>query len=202
MAEARGALQSELLMPGMAVGLYGGSFDPVHEGHWHVAETARKRLGLDRVWWLVSPQNPLKSFSPADYDARLDQVRAFVGRTPRHVISDFERRHDLSRTVDTITTLTKRSPQVRFVWLMGADNLRIFHRWAGWRTIAKSVAIAVVARPRQGPFATTSRAAQILAPYRVDQSSAGLTVVRGQNSWVYLTARLYVASSTALRAKA
>lgn len=192
-------------MPGMRVGLYGGSFDPAHGGHWHVAETARVRLGLDRVWWLVSPQNPLKETRAGDYQRRLAGVRALVGRRPRHVVSDIEARQGLFRTVDTVRWITMRSRGVKFVWLMGGDNLASFHHWAAWREIAQSVAIAVIARPRIGAIGGLpqfSRAAYVMARQRIDQSNARLAVVRAQNCWVYLPAKLNFTSSTALRAKA
>ncbi len=198
-----GALQSEALAPGMVVGLFGGSFNPVHRGHWHVAETARKRLQLGRVWWLVSPQNPLKSSGEtADYRERVARVRRLIGRRPRHVVSTLEARIGVRRTAETVAHLVRRWPQVRFVWIMGGDNLGGFHRWGAWRSIAQMAPIAVVSRPGVRPPAGLACAAQALRPYRVLQENAGLTVVRRPPVWVYLTARYNNASSTALRVQA
>ena len=135
------------LQPGMRVGLYGGSFNPAHDGHAHVAETARKRLGLDRVIWLVSPQNPLKSSRDT---APLAERMAGVRRQARDrgmVVSDVETRMGSQYTIDTVRALKARYPGVSFVWIMGADSLATFHRWKGWTQIMREVPVAVISRP-------------------------------------------------------
>ncbi|WP_371514821.1 nicotinate-nucleotide adenylyltransferase [Brevundimonas denitrificans] len=133
------------LEPGLKVGLLGGSFNPAHEGHAHVAETAMQRLGLDRVIWLVSPQNPLKDDSEtAPLVERMASAREFA-RGPAMVVSDFESRVGCRWTVDTLRAVTARHPGVKFVWLMGSDNLATFHRWRGWTDIAAAMPMAVIA---------------------------------------------------------
>ena len=135
------------LEPGMRVGLYGASFNPAHEGHAHVAETAMTRLQLDAVIWLVSPQNPLKSSrETADLAHRMAGARCFADG-PGMIVSDLETRLGSAYTVDTIRSLKARHPGVRFVWIMGADSLASFHRWKGWTQIMREVPVAVVSRP-------------------------------------------------------
>jgi nicotinate-nucleotide adenylyltransferase len=132
---------------GMVVGLLGGSFDPAHEGHAHITREAMKRLGLDQVWWLVSPGNPLKARQPAPMAERIARGRV-VMQHPRVKITDLEARLGTRYTYETVTRLQAVYPGVRFVWLMGADNLVQFHRWDRWRDILRSVPVAVLARPR------------------------------------------------------
>ena len=133
---------------GASVGLLGGSFNPAHGGHRHVSVAALERLGLDEVWWLVSPQNPLKPVAGmAPLAARLQSAQR-VARHPRIRATAIEEKLGTRRTVDTLRALRRRFPHVRFVWLMGADNLAQFHRWADWRTIARQAPIVVFARPR------------------------------------------------------
>ena len=143
-----GALRDGLgLTAGMKVGLFGGSFNPAHDGHAHVAETALQRLDLDRVVWLVSPQNPLKdSRHTAPLADRMASARTFA-RGPAMIVSDFETRVGTSWTVDTLRALKRRHPGVHFVWLMGSDNLESFHRWRGWTDIMRMMPVAVIARP-------------------------------------------------------
>jgi nicotinate-nucleotide adenylyltransferase len=132
---------------GLRIGLLGGSFNPAHEGHLHVSEVALKRLGLDYVWWLVTPQNPLKPrIGMAALSERVQSARA-VARHPRIVVMDIE--HDLHThySYDTLVALQKRFPRLKFTWLMGSDNLQIFRRWHRWADIARRVPIAVVQRP-------------------------------------------------------
>ncbi|QMW22886.1 nicotinate-nucleotide adenylyltransferase [Sandaracinobacteroides saxicola] len=132
---------------GQAVGLLGGSFNPAHGGHRHISLQAMRRLKLDEIWWLVSPQNPLKPVAGmAPFAARLESARR-VARHPRLRVSGIEAALDTTLTVDTIAALKARHPQVRFVWLMGADNLLQFHRWVAWRAIAAMVPIVVLDRP-------------------------------------------------------
>ena len=196
----RPALKSEALSPGMRVGLFGGSFDPVHDGHLHVARAAMRRLGLDRVWWLVSPQNPLKGWEPADYAARLEAVEA-VACEPRMVATDIEARLGVGRTADLIDHLTARWPTVRFVWIMGADSLAGFDRWRRWRDIAAQVPLCVVSRPGAPLKARLGPAARELAPFRLRMEQAGALAKSPPPRWTYLTEPLHPASSTALRAQ-
>lgn len=177
----------------MRVGLFGGSFNPAHEGHAHVAETALARLGLDRVVWLVSPGNPLKE-APGSLEARMAGARA-LARGPSMTVSDAEARLGVRYSLDTIRLLKMRHPGVRFVWVMGADSLASFHRWKGWTEIFREIPIAVVARPGAGK-ALTSPAARRFAQARV---RPGALMVSEPPAWSWLAAPLNFTSSTALR---
>ena len=133
--------------PGLRIGLLGGSFNPAHDGHRHVSEVALKRLGLDYVWWLVTPQNPLKGRAGlAPLADRLKQA-ASIARHPRIVVMDIERALGTRYSIDTLKCLQRRFPLVAFVWLMGSDNLKIFRRWRRWPELMARVPIAVVQRP-------------------------------------------------------
>jgi nicotinate-nucleotide adenylyltransferase len=184
----------------MRVGLLGGSFNPAHEGHAHIAQTALIRLGLDRVLWLVSPQNPLKS---GDYTAGLRERMAGAQRFasgPRMIVSDLEARLGSRYTLDLVRALRARFPSVRFVWLMGADNLATFHLWRGWEDIARMVPLCVVARPGWALQARLSPAARRFARARRPASEAMRLAQAAPPAWIYLTAPLNSASSTAIRA--
>lgn len=191
-----------LLQPGMRVGLFGGSFDPAHAGHAHVAETARVRLGLHRVLWLVSPQNPLKPYAAAPLADRMASARRHAPG-PAHIVTDLETRMGARFTLDTVRVLQARFPRVRFVWIMGGDNLATFHRWRGWTQIAAALPTAVVARPGgdagdllAGRF---SPAARRFANARLPASAGARLARMTPPAWVYLEAPLNPASSTALR---
>lgn len=185
---------------GMVVGLLGGSFDPAHEGHAHITREALKRFGLDRVWWLVSPGNPLKPEGPAPLAARMAQARA-VMRHPRVVISDLEARMGTRLTADTLQGLQARYPGVRFVWLMGADNLAQFHRWDRWRQIMAEVPVGVLARPGQGVRGRMSRAAQVFDAARVPEGAAQSLGRRAAPAWCFVDMPMVDLSSTAIRAR-
>ncbi len=189
------------LRPGMRVGLLGGSFNPAHEGHAHVARTALARLGLDCVVWLVSPQNPLKSRpGTADLKRRMAGARR-VASGPRMIVSDLEARLGSRYTLDLVRTLRGRYPAVRFVWLMGADNLASFHLWRGWQEIMRLVPVCVVARPGWTLKGRTSPAARRFAWARLPASEAKRLPQTAPRAWVYLSAPLNFASSTAIRAR-
>ena len=140
-------------------GLLGGSFNPAHRGHRHVSLAAIRALGLDELWWLVSPGNPLKEGASdmAPFAARLASARAMARRSPIRPTA-IESRLGTRYTVDTVARLVRRFPHRRFVWLMGADNLAQFHRWRDWRRIARTVPIAVIARPGYDGYARAARA--------------------------------------------
>jgi nicotinate-nucleotide adenylyltransferase len=187
------------LQPGMRVGLYGGSFNPAHDGHAHVAETARKRLGLDRVIWLVSPQNPLKSSRDT---APLAERMAGVRRQARDrgmVVSDVESRMGSQYTIDTVRALKARFPGVKFVWIMGADSLATFHRWRGWTQIMRELPVAVISRPWASLRSRFSPTARRFAFARRPAAQAALLPDEAAPAWVYLHGPLNFASSTALR---
>lgn len=187
------------LEAGMRVGLYGGSFNPAHDGHAHVAETARKRLGLDRVIWLVSPQNPLKSSrETAPLAERLAGVRA-IARDRGMVVSDVETRMGSQYTIDTVRALKARYPGVSFVWIMGADSLATFHLWKGWTQIMREVPVAVISRPWASLKSRFSPTARRFAAARRPAAEAALLADQAAPAWVYLHGPLNFASSTALR---
>jgi nicotinate-nucleotide adenylyltransferase len=188
--------------PGLRVGLYGGSFNPPHAGHRHVSLLALKRLRLDRVWWMVTPGNPLKEqsgFPPIA--ARLAAARV-VARRPRIDVTGFEEEIGATFTVDSLSYLVARCPGVRFVWIMGADCLAGFHRWRGWETIAGLMPLAVIDRPGWTLRATQGRAAVALARARLDETDAPLLADREPPAWIYLHGPRSFLSSTALRARA
>jgi nicotinate-nucleotide adenylyltransferase len=183
----------------MRVGLYGGSFNPAHEGHAHVAETARRRLGLDRVIWLVSPQNPLK---PSHETASLAERMAGAGRFARGrdmIIADAETRIGSRYTIDAVRALRARFPGVHFVWIMGADSLADFHRWRGWTQLMREVPVAVVSRPWIAMKSRFSPAAQRFARARRPAREARLLATTRPPAWVFLRGPLNFQSSTALR---
>ena len=183
----------------MRVGLFGGSFNPAHEGHAHVAETARERLALDRVIWLVSPQNPLKSSrETAPLAQRMARARA-VARGPGMVVTDLETSLGSQYTIDTLRALKARYPGVRFVWIMGADGLASFHRWRGWTQIMREAPVAVVSRPGSGVKSRLSPAARRFAGARVPPERARRLADAAPPAWTFLTAPLNFQSSTALR---
>jgi len=187
------------LMRGQRVGLFGGSFDPAHDGHAHVAETARKRLKLDRVIWLVSPQNPLKPQS-AKLKKRMASARKWA-RGPAMIVSDVEKKIGSTYTIDTLRALKARFPGVRFVWIMGADNLQTLHRWRGWTQILHEAPVAVIARPTSAIKSRFAPAAVRFAHRRLHSREAPLLARRAPPAWLYMRAPLNYSSSSAIRAQ-
>lgn len=185
--------------PGLRVGLLGGSFDPAHEGHALITLRAMAALGLDRVWWLMSPGNPLKTQGPADMARRIAAARR-VMRHPRVDITDIESRLGARFTADTLAALKAAYPGVRFVWLMGADNLASFHRWDRWQSIARTVPIAVIARPGAQVAAGLSPAARLFAARRIAPDQARALPFAKAPAWTLLTGRMSARSSTQIRA--
>ncbi|MEM7643457.1 MAG: nicotinate-nucleotide adenylyltransferase [Pseudomonadota bacterium] len=185
-------------MPGQVVGLLGGSFDPAHGGHVHITREALKRFGLDRVWWLVSPGNPLKARGPAALERRLARARE-VMRHPRVVVTDIEARLGTRFTAETLGELRARYPGVRFVWLIGADNLAQFHRWQDWRGIMATVPVGVLARPGERIAARTSVAAQVFRRFKLSAEAAHLLGRTAAPAWAFVNVPMHGASSTAIR---
>jgi nicotinate-nucleotide adenylyltransferase len=184
---------------GMRIGLLGGSFNPPHEAHRAISLFAIKRLKLDRVWWLVTPGNPLKSRDALhDLDARMEAARKMAD-DPRIDVSCLEAVIGVRYTVDTISYLRRRASGLRFVWIMGADNLAQFHRWQNWRRIASEVPIAVIDRPPQSFRALAAPAAQALARYRLPENQATRLADQYPPAWVFLTGMKSNLSSTVLR---
>jgi nicotinate-nucleotide adenylyltransferase len=187
---------------GMIIGLLGGTFDPPHAAHLHISQVALKRLGLDQLWWLVTPDNPLKSRSDvATFAKRLDAAQR-MARHQRIEVTGFEASLGSVYTADMLAFLHKRFPGTRFIWVMGADNLKQFHHWRRWRDILKTVPVAVIDRPGCRYAARAGIAAQCFASAYIDESDArGLHRYRPP-AWTFLSAPLLDISSTQLRAKA
>jgi nicotinate-nucleotide adenylyltransferase len=184
---------------GMRIGLLGGSFNPPHIAHRAISLFAIKRLKLDRVWWLVSPGNPLKDHAALrDLDERAEAARR-MANDPRIDVSCLEAVIGTRYTADTITYLRRRASGLRLVWIMGADNLAQFHRWQNWRRIASEVPIAVIDRPPQSFRAMAAPAAQALSRYRLPENQAGRLADQRAPAWVFLTGMKLNLSSTGLR---
>jgi nicotinate-nucleotide adenylyltransferase len=188
-----------LALPGMRIGLLGGSFNPAHHGHRQISLAAMERLGLDRLWWVVTPGNPLKSNGDLASLAERMRLARGVTKHPHIVVTDFEAALSSRFTADTIGYLTRRFPGVRFVWIMGGDNLMQFHRWRDWRRIAALMPIAVVDRPGMRHRALASPAARSFARARLPEAHARALASMAPPAWTYLTIRLTTASSTAIR---
>ncbi|MCA1529475.1 nicotinate-nucleotide adenylyltransferase [Bradyrhizobium yuanmingense] len=185
--------------PGMRIGLLGGSFNPPHQAHRAISRFALKRLQLDRVWWLVTPGNPLKENGTLQELGKRMQAAREVADDPRIEVSCLESVIRTRYTIDTINTLRRRFPGLRFVWIMGADNLAQFHRWQDWRRIAAQVPMAVIDRPPQSFRALGSPAAQALSRYRLPENKAVQLADRPAPAWVFLTGLKLNLSSTGLR---
>jgi nicotinate-nucleotide adenylyltransferase len=186
--------------PGMRIGLFGGTFDPPHLAHLGASMLAMKRLKLDRVWWLVTPGNPLKNTKGlAPLGERIDAARKLTHH-PRLDVTGIEAAINTRYTYDTILWLLTRCPRVRFVWIMGADNLRHFHRWQKWRAIASLVPIVVVDRLGPSLYAGASPAGNALARFRIRECDAPSLPNRRAPAWTFLHGLKSPLSSTALRA--
>jgi ribosome silencing factor RsfS/YbeB/iojap/nicotinate (nicotinamide) nucleotide adenylyltransferase len=182
--------------------LLGGSFNPAHRGHLHISFQALKRLDLDLVWWLVSPQNPLKPVKGmAPFAKRLKDATAFAAKHARIVVSDIEAKLHTTYTADTIAALRRRYPRWRFVWLMGGDNLVQLSRWRRWTDIVDSVPIAVFDRPAMSLKALAGIAAHRYAPARIATGSARRLAELVPPAWVFFHTALDRSSATQIRRK-
>ncbi|WP_245925047.1 nicotinate-nucleotide adenylyltransferase [Aliiruegeria haliotis] len=185
--------------PDQVIGLLGGSFDPPHAGHQHISREALRRFGLDRVWWLVSPGNPLKARGPAPLERRVAAARALV-RHPRIQITDIEARIGTRYTAETLQAMMRLYPRVRFVWLMGADNLAQFHRWDQWEWIMDNVPVGVLARPGDRLSARRSRAAAHYARWRIPGRWSQMLGHASTPAWCFVNVPMLDISSTEIRA--
>ncbi len=185
-------------LPGMRVGLLGGSFDPPHAGHVHITLEALKRCSLDRVWWLVTPGNPLKAGASAPLELRLAAARR-ICRHPSTRATAVEARFGTRFTADTLKELFRLFPQVEFVWLMGADNLAELHRWKNWRWIMSNARTAVLPRPRQHLRAAGSVAARSFRRCRIPSTRSATLMSRSPPCWTMLPGPTVRTSSTEIR---
>ncbi|HEV7339876.1 MULTISPECIES: nicotinate-nucleotide adenylyltransferase [Bosea] len=188
--------------PGLRIGLFGGSFNPAHDGHRMASLTALRRLQLDRIWWLVSPGNPLKDNRALPPLAeRIAFARKLADHGRIH-ITGVEAGLRTRYTADTLRALKRRCPGVRFVWIMGSDNLASFHRWNEWRTIARMMPIAVIDRPGSTHRSVSSPAGNWLARWRLPENQGGALAVRTPPAWIFLHGKRSDLSSTQLRENA
>ncbi|HVI87526.1 MAG TPA: nicotinate-nucleotide adenylyltransferase [Dongiaceae bacterium] len=184
------------------IGLLGGSFNPAHDGHRDLSLAALTALGLDEVWWLVAPQNPLKPVAGmAPLVRRLQQAKA-EARHPRIIVTDIECRLGTRYTADTLAKLVERYRSCRFVWLMGADNLVQIDRWKDWKQIFHFLPIAVFDRPTYTYSALAAKAARRFARYRQRESASHLLALASTPAWMFVHHRLNPISATAIRAAA
>jgi nicotinate-nucleotide adenylyltransferase len=183
----------------MSIGLFGGSFNPAHHGHLHVAKAGLRELALDQIWWLVSPQNPLKPTQPS-YESRVATVNK-LNLPPRMKVSHIEHEGHTNYTIDLLTTLRRRYPTTQFVFMMGADNFAQLPRWHKWREIIASYPIAIISRPGEPIKARLSQTARQFSQERIQEDQAHNLKEMTAPRWTYLTLPLESVSSSAIRAK-
>ncbi len=184
---------------GQRIGLFGGSFNPPHSGHALVSRTAMRRLELDQVWWMVTPGNPLKNiYELAPLETRV-HLAAACANDPRVTVTAWEAWLGTAYSAQTVAALKRRRPDLKFVWVMGADNLSTFHRWQNWRAIIDSVPVAIVDRPGAELAALSAPAARTYARFRVPEEQAATLPGGPTPAWTFLHTPRDPASSTALR---
>jgi nicotinate-nucleotide adenylyltransferase len=194
-------LRPPLALAGMRIGLLGGSFNPPHAAHRMISLTALKRLGLNQVWWMVSPGNPLKDHDGLAPLAERIRLSREVSRHPRIKVTGFEAGIGTAYTAEVLRFLRRRFPHTRFVWLMGADNLVSIHRWSEWQAIFGLMPIAAVDRPGWRRRALASPAANLFCRFRIPESEAAVLPYLAPPAWCYLSGPLSELSSTALRSR-
>ena len=196
----RGARATGAALAGRRVGVLGGSFNPAHEGHLHITGLALKRLGLDQVWWMVSPGNPLKGTDDmAPFADRMGSAQILAAGNERIIVTDIEVGLHTRYTTDTLRALRATFPRTHFIWLMGADNLEQIPRWEKWTTIFHLVPIAVFDRATYSFKALASKAAHRFRRHRVPSRDAAGAIMKRPPAWVYFHTPRHSASSTALR---
>ena len=186
---------------GMAVGLFGGSFNPPHAGHALVAEIALRRLALNQLWWIVTPGNPLKSANELAPLAERLALSEAMAKDPRMKVTAFEATHHVRYTADTLALVRAKNPGVDFVWIMGADNLRDFHRWQRWRKIFLTFPIAVIDRPGATLSLLSSVAAKTFDYARIDEGDAPRLPRMKAPAWTFIHGPRSSLSSSAIRAR-
>jgi nicotinate-nucleotide adenylyltransferase len=184
---------------GMRVGLFGGSFNPPHAGHWLVAEIALRRLRLNQLWWMVTPGNPLKDHGKLLPLAERIALSEAITPDPRVKVTAFEATHGLRYTAETLAVIKQRNAGIHFVWVMGADNLAGFHHWQDWQAIARTFPIAVIDRPGSTLSYLSSKMAKTFAHARVDEDDAGRLALMEAPAWTFIHGPRSLLSSTELR---
>jgi len=182
------------------IGLLGGSFDPPHKGHVHITNQALKAFGLNKIWWLVSPRNPLKSENPASIAKRIMECKKIINH-PKVLVSDIETRLKTRFTADTLKKLYQLYPNIRFIWLMGADNLGNFHQWEDWTWIMENIPVGIMARPGEQVKAGLSLAATRYKKFRIHASTAASLPFRHAPAWSLLGGPMRAVSSTQIRSR-
>ena len=185
-------------VPGLTIGILGGSFDPPHEGHVHITRIAIKIFNLSRLWWLVSPGNPIKDKAPSDINKRFLASKKIM-KHPLVSITDIEKKLQTKFTFETLIKIKKLYPGTRFVWLMGADNLVNFHHWENWDWIMKNVPVGVLARPKEQIKAGLSPAATKFRKYRLPKEKSFLLPYLSPPIWTLVTGPMRNISSSKLR---
>lgn len=179
------------------IGLLGGSFNPAHDGHFYVSLQAMRRLGLDEVWWLVSPQNPLKSTDGmAPFADRFASAERIAGKSPHIHVSDFEQRFHTRYTADTLRQLQRKFPRLRFVWIMGADNLAQIHRWHEWEEIFRRVHVAVYDR---APYTLKALAGHASQRFSYTRCQPEELLQKPLPAWTFMLGKRHPLSATAIR---
>ena len=186
--------------PGLTIGLLGGSFDPPHEGHVHITKLALKFFNLSKIWWLVCPENPIKSVTPSDVNSRFLASKKIM-KHPSVVITDLERKFKTKYTFQTLIKLKKLYPSTKFVWLMGADNLINFHHWKNWDWIMKNIPVGVLARPEEQIKAGLSHTAIKFGNYRLPKEKSFILSNYNPPVWTLSTGPMRNISSTEIRKK-
>ena len=186
---------------GKRIGLLGGSFNPAHQGHLHISRAALDRLKLNEVWWVVSPQNPLKdAHGMGDFQSRIRSAKDMAD-DPRIIVSDIEQKMGTAYTVDTLEALKKKFPEHRFVWLMGADNLRQIPKWRGWQRIFRMVPIAIFPRPSYSRRALAGKASRRFKRSQIKAARASRLATMRAPAWVFLRTQPNTTSATRIRAQ-
>ncbi len=184
--------------PGQRVGILGGSFDPPHQGHVLITKRAIRRFGLDRVWWMVTPGNPLKAEGPASMERRVAACKALFSH-PKLIVTDIEQHLGTRYTANTLAKMLPIYPGVRFIWLMGADNLSSFHHWEHWQWIMQNLPVGVMSRPGEQISAGLSPAARRFQRYRLPKLASRALLSHRPPAWTLLSGPMIEISSTALR---
>lgn len=182
------------------VGLLGGSFNPAHAGHLHISLEAIKRLGIRQVWWMVSPQNPLKStIDMAEFDVRLTHAAVTAKDFEQIIVTDIEQQLGSNYTVDTLQRLKKRYPRTRFIWLMGADNLASIHRWDRWQDVFNACSILVLDRAPMSHSALRSKAAIRYKNQRINERAMPNLAKEAPPVWGFAHIRRHAENATEIR---